>query len=188
MRNAMKNTATPLELYADLLTTWNKKLNLVSPNTIGQLWQRHIEDCTQLVQHIPAEKPVYDLGSGAGLPGLILSILGYEVTLVESDSRKCVFLQEAARVCGVHPTILNQRVETVAIPEGAVVTARAFAPLAELFKLSNGFRGDYVLLKGEQWQQEVTQASQKWDFGFAAHPSRSGPGFVLIINGLQERV
>ena len=86
-----------LRLYVDLLVKWNKKINLVGPATVADAWRRHILDSGQLMRWIsPKTRILADLGSGAGLPGLILAILGVpEVHLIESDARKCAFLQEA---------------------------------------------------------------------------------------------
>ena len=191
---AHRTSHEQLTAYATLLTEWNKKINLVSPNTIADLWERHIEDSKQLTEYLEINTPIIDVGSGAGLPGLILAIMGYEVTLIESDQRKCVFLQEAARVCGVAPTVLNKRVEEV---EGVnfvkgVITARAFAPLPELLKLTTNHKPlatQYVLLKGANVEAEIAEAKgQGWMFEHTLHKSRYGSGFVLIINNLQEKL
>ncbi len=94
-----RETLARLEAYADLLTRWSARINLVGRDTLVDLWRRHILDSTQLHRFIPnSARSLIDLGSGAGLPGLVLAILGVSgVELVEADSRKAAFLREAAR-------------------------------------------------------------------------------------------
>ena len=103
-----------LRLYVDLLKKWQKTINLVGKNTLEDAWDRHILDSAQLSAHIPQHATLLDIGSGAGFPGLVLAILrpDISVTLVESDTRKCVFMQTVAREthCG-NVTVLNDRVE-----------------------------------------------------------------------------
>jgi len=175
-----------LREYVDLLVQWNQRVNLVSPKSIPYIWDRHIADCVQLAEYLPKDKTIYDIGSGAGLPGMVLSILGFTIEMVESDQRKSVFLEEASRVSGVKPLVHNIRVENFKAALGGIITARAFAPLAELFKLTKHLRGDYVLLKGENAMAEISEAKKSWKFEHELHPSRTGSGFILIIKGLQE--
>src|SRR5262249_36211932 len=143
-----------LKKYVDLIRQWNKAINLVAPSTLDDIWNRHILDSVQLFAHI-GRGPVIDLGSGGGLPGLVLAMLGaaqnIQVTLIESDTRKCVFLAEAARTVGLEVSrgtqrlelgstqaqrgsvcIINDRIESVAGVTAPVITARALAPLKTL--------------------------------------------------------
>ena len=105
-----------LELFVTTLLKWNEKINLVAKATEEEIWNRHILDSAQLLKFIPDTKAkIVDLGSGAGFPGLVLAIMGYEnVTLIESDNKKSVFLQEAARITGTKVQIINERIENVA--------------------------------------------------------------------------
>ena len=139
------------------------------------------------------EKPLLDLGSGAGLPGLILSILGVaDVTLVDSDQRKCVFLAQAAREAGVRPTILPKRFDAaLAGREGAfgIVTGRAVAPLSRLAPvLKTALTADgYALLhKGASYRNELTEAQKSWTMRVLEIPSMTGSdGVLLKIWGLE---
>ena len=127
-----------LETYAQLLERWNRSINLVGRDTIGELWQRHFLDSAQLVSFLPPPPPdrprrVIDMGSGAGFPGMVLSLLGVgEVHLVESDRRKCAFLREVARSTGAQAQIHPVRIEHLESLKADVVTARALAPLDRL--------------------------------------------------------
>src|SRR6185295_1587237 len=86
----------------DLLQKWQRRINLVSAGTLPAVWQRHIVDSAQLAQYLPADAAdIVDLGSGAGLTGLILAIVAERsVHLIESDARKCAFLFDDARPTG----------------------------------------------------------------------------------------
>src|SRR5689334_9867686 len=92
--NVSRETLVRLRAYVDLLRRWNTRINLVGASTLADVWRRHILDSAQLIPHIdPAARTLVDLGSGAGLPGLILGILGVpEVHLIEADQRKAAFL------------------------------------------------------------------------------------------------
>lgn len=167
-----RETIERLRAYADLLCQWNPKINLVGPATLAELWPRHIIDSAQLIFHIPAQaKILVDLGSGAGLPGLILAILGFpeihlpEIHLIESDQRKCVFLREAARVTGVKVTIHPQRIEAVTPFAADIITARALAPLSQLLDWAAPFLAPQTIClfpKGKTAEDELTQARRQW--------------------------
>jgi len=137
-----RETLVQLQRYADLLQKWGKRINLVGPSTLDDIWRRHMLDSAQLWPHLPADTRVLvDFGSGAGFPGLVLAIMGVpEVHLIESNQRKCVFLREVARATGVNVTVHSTRIEAVAGFPAAVVTARALAILAILRALGRPFR------------------------------------------------
>ena len=103
------------EAYAALIVKWQKAINLVGPKTLADIWRRHFLDSAQLWSLIPpGARILVDLGSGAGLPGLVLALLGFpEVHLVESDRRKAVFLRESARELGLKVTVHAARAEAV---------------------------------------------------------------------------
>ena len=162
-----RETVDRLKIYADLLQTWNQKINLVSKSTIPDLWQRHIRDSAQLFPLLPpGAQTLLDLGSGAGFPGLVLSILGVpKVHLAESDQRKCAFLREAARVAGATLTVHAKRIEAIAPFPVDVITARALAPVSELLDLAAPFIGEntkLVFLKGQNVEVELTEAHKRW--------------------------
>ena len=88
--NVSRETEAKLEVYVKLLEKWQQRINLVSSKTLPYIWQRHILDCAQLTAYLPTKLGrIMDVGSGAGLPGIILAILTeFEVHLVESDTKK----------------------------------------------------------------------------------------------------
>ena len=119
-----------------------------------------------------------DLGSGAGLPGIVLAVLGApDVHLIESDQRKAAFLREAARACGATVTVHAQRSEAVAPLAADVVTARALAPLPDLLELAwrHVHGGTTCLfLKGRGAESELTLAREDWTMrvAMAGEPQR----------------
>ncbi|MCY4336914.1 MAG: 16S rRNA (guanine(527)-N(7))-methyltransferase RsmG, partial [Litoreibacter sp.] len=141
-----RETLERLEAYAALLMKWNQKINLVSPAILPELWTRHILDSAQVFKFFPeSPKSLCDIGSGGGLPGMILAILAQEkepeltTTFLESDRRKCAFLQTVAAQLALKTEIRSERIES-AEPVGAdVVSARALAPLPKYPSWSSWF-------------------------------------------------
>lgn len=188
-----RETWERLALYLDLLVRWNRAINLVGRSTLADPWRRHILDSAQLRAHIPrkAEKFV-DLGSGAGLPGLVLAILGCaHIHLVEADARKAQFLREAARATGTtNVSVECRRIETLAM-EADVVTARALAPLPRLLALAAPLlspRTICLFLKGRSAREELTEALQDWTMTSDLRPSLSDPdGRIIVLTRICRR-
>jgi 16S rRNA (guanine527-N7)-methyltransferase len=166
--NVSRETLERLDIYLALLEKWNRRINLVGRKTIADAWQRHFLDSAQLAGHIsPSVKTIVDLGSGAGFPGLVLAIMGagWNVHLVDSDQRKCVFLREVARqtdtVIEVHPNRIDQLPKV----EPDLITARALAPVGDLLQLSRNIvtpNTEFLFLKGRDVDVELTQAAKCW--------------------------
>jgi len=179
-----RETRERLGSYVALLVKWNAKINLVGPATLADVWRRHILDSAQIHGRVAAAGTLVDLGSGAGLPGLILALLGGPgVHLIESDARKCAFLHEAARVTGTAVTIHNKRIEVVPRFDADVVTARALAPLDQLLDHASRFltpAGKCVFLKGARQADELTAARKSWHMRVTEWPSLSDPSGVIL--------
>ncbi len=180
-----RETLARLEAYAELLTRWSARINLVGRDTIPDLWRRHILNSAQLWSLFPANaESVIDLGSGAGFPGLVLAILGAAgVELVEADSRKCAFLREAARITEVDVTIRPCRIQAVPPHPVDIVTARACAPLDRLLGIAELFLGpvsECLFLKGERVEDELTLARKHWTMTVRLCQSRSDPRGVVL--------
>ena len=186
-----RETLDRLQAYLDLLARWQKRINLVGPSTLNDPWRRHILDCGQLLRLWPeGAQRLVDLGSGAGLPGLVLAILGVpEVHLVESDQRKAAFLREAARASSVTVTVHGARSESVPPLAADVVTARALAPLSELLELAARHvhaRTTCLFLKGRAAASELTEAREHWTMNVATVGSLSDPeGQILLIREIR---
>ncbi len=187
-----RETQDRLETYAALLARWNRRINLVAANDLPRLWPRHIEDALQLMPFIPAgTDALTDLGSGGGLPGLVLAIAsGLPVTLVEADQRKCAFLREAARTVQARATIVASRIEDANLPRATLITARALAPLDRLLGLAAPHLapgGTCVFLKGASVQDELTVARRQWHMQASLSPSRTdAQGTILVVTDLER--
>ena len=179
-----RETHQLLEKYAALLIKWNAKINLVGSEE--NLWDRHLWDAYQLIQYIPRDAAhLIDLGSGAGLPGLVIAMaLPIQATLVERDQRKAAFLKEAARALSLkNVTILNADIADVEAMPYDVVTARALASLDELCALSVAFVGTNSIClfpKGERFATELEAARVNWQFEAQAHASATEPKAGII--------
>ena len=142
-----RETEERLAVYVDLLRRWQTIKNLVAPSTLPHVWTRHVADCAQLVPLAgPAARRWVDLGSGAGLPGLVVAIVLHDrpdtrVDLIESNERKCAFLREAVRATGARARVHLDRVDRV-LPrlDGAIdaIVSRALAPLPDLLAMGEG--------------------------------------------------
>jgi len=192
-----RETLARLESYADLLRRWQRSVNLVSPSTVPDLWRRHMLDSAQLWPLLPETRRLVDIGSGAGFPGLVLSILGVpEVHLIESDRRKAAFLAEAARVTAAPALVHAGRAEDPAVVAAVggpadVVTARALAPLPRLLEHAAPYLAQHtvcVFLKGRNVDQELTDAAISWTMAVDRVPSRSDPGGTVLRLGALGRV
>ena len=180
-----RETLARLEAYAELLTQWSARINLIGRGTVADLWRRHILDSAQLRPFIrDSVKSVIDLGSGAGFPGLVLAILGVPgIELVEADSRKSAFLREAVRITEADALIRPCRIEAVPRHLVDLVTARACAPLDRLLGLAEPFlapSSECLFLKGERVEEELTLARKGWTMTVSAHQSRSDPRGVVL--------
>lgn len=177
-----------LDSFAEILTRWNSRINLVSPRDLPHLWDRHIADSLQLASLIPpGGVRLADLGSGGGFPGLIIAIAtDADVTLIESDQRKAAFLREAARAAGARVTVLARRIEEVDIPPVQVVTARALAALPQLLDWSSRLLapdGFCLFLKGRNVDDELTSAAADWHMAISRLPSRTNADGTILKLG-----
>jgi len=190
-----RETLDRLDAYAALLVKWQARINLVSPRSLDSLWTRHFLDSAQLLPLVQTHRPGglparwLDLGSGAGFPGLVLAILGAgPVHLVESDRRKCSFLRQVIRSTGASAKIHQTRIESLAPCPVDLITARALAPLDRLLAYAQRFwheGSEAWLLKGEDWQEELTSCAQSWTVEAETFPSRTHPsGRILRVRSI----
>lgn len=176
-----RESCEALKAYAAVLLKWQQRINLIGPATAADFWHRHIADGLQLLpvlDRTPGPKTIVDLGSGGGVPGLVLAIARpeWKVHLVESNNKKAAFLLEAARLAGAKVAIHGGRIEALA-PEkmGRIdwVTARALAPLPGLLDLAFPLlkTGRALFHKGQDVDVELTAATKCWNMEFQRYPS-----------------
>jgi 16S rRNA (guanine527-N7)-methyltransferase len=178
--------------YEFLLKEWSNKMNLVAPSTLADVKTRHIMDSAQLEKYIPKNVNIIDLGSGAGFPGVVLAILGWNVTCIESVGKKTRFLTELKEKLNLpNLTIINDRIENYLskTPVNAgknVFTARAFAPLIKIFDYTYKTKCRLFLLKGREIDTEILTAKTKYKFDYKLYKSETGDGFIVCISNLKR--
>ncbi len=184
-----------LDLYDILLRKWQKTINLVSPATLPDLEVRHFDDSLQLVSLIPpTAKRLYDIGSGAGFPGLVLAMARPDiaVTLIESDQRKCVFLQTVSRETETPVKVETGRIEHMILPAPDVITARALADLTTLLEMTERWWSSWpecvlIFPKGANADEEVFAARTRFRFDLKTVPSQTNPAAkILILTHVQK--
>jgi 16S rRNA (guanine527-N7)-methyltransferase len=194
---AAASGATPaqmadLERFRVLLADRNEVMNLVGPATLPDFWSRHAWDSAQLLKLEPEARAWADLGAGAGLPGLVLAILGkgrlgFHVDLVESMTKRCKFLDEVVADLALPATVHNARAENLDLAV-EIVTARACAPLWRLLGyarpyLQSGATG--LFLKGQDVVSEMREAARYWEYEADVVPSKSDPrGRIVRVKRL----
>ncbi|MCF3974345.1 16S rRNA (guanine(527)-N(7))-methyltransferase RsmG [Paracoccus salsus] len=194
--NVSRETTDRLAAYESLIIRWNARINLVAPSTIANLRDRHIQDCLQIARHAQPDGGLWaDLGSGGGLPGIVLAIVfahtRTEFNLIESDQRKAAFLRTVIRELGLsRATVLPRRIEDVKPLKAAYVSARALAPLPRLMAYlmqHMAHDGEAWVMKGQRWQEELQAAKVEWNFNAEILPSQTMTGAAILkINGVQH--
>ena len=186
------NSKEKFAKYADILRDWSTRMNLVAPSTLSDIENRHFADSAQLANVLPTDMEIIDLGSGAGFPGVVLAILGWKVTCIESIGKKVTFLNELKTQLDLkNLTIFHGRVENF-FPAFLIkndkktgkfiITARAFAPLIKILDYVKGINCRLFLLKGREIENEIAVAKQKYKFDYKLVPSKTGDGFIIIID------
>jgi len=193
-----RETLERFKSYADLLARWQRRINLVSNATLSDTWHRHFLDSVQIEPYIPrANSEIWDVGAGAGFPGLALAVMGISnITLIESDVRKCAFLREAARVTETTVTIVNERMgPQISHPEDSaakpnIIVSSAVAPIAKFLDVvSNQIICNTccILHRGKRHKEELLAARRCWRFEHEVHASMTHPdGVILVLRNIQR--
>ena len=184
-----------LDIYIELIKKWQKNINLVSKNSVNDLWNRHVLDSAQLYSLLPAPKKglyIYDLGSGAGFPGMVLAIMGRkDIILCESNKRKCEFLKEVSRITNTNISIVNIRAQKLDGRSALAITSRALASLDALLEISMPIlreKGVCVFPKGRTWKEELTVAEKKFIINYNTVQSiTSSDSKKIIITKVRKK-
>lgn len=195
VKSVSRETVERLTVFHDLLLQWQDRMNLIAPSTRHEVWTRHIADSLQVFALKPEAYHHTDIGSGAGFPGIISAILmiergGGRVELIESNNKKCAFLQAAARALefkklNVDVVVHHGRIENVlnTLEQPDLLTARALASLDDLLRLTECMleQGTVGLFsKGKDHQLEIEKAQKMWRFDYNVSPSRFEDQSVLL--------
>ncbi len=177
---------TRLAQFVDLLREEAARQNLIAPSTLDEIWVRHIVDSAQLLEHVGETTGTWlDIGSGAGLPGIVVAILRDDpVELVEPRKLRTAFLQHCVDSLGLtNVTVHTAKVERTK-GRVAIVTARAVGTLDTIFRIAR-HRTDrstiWVLPKGRNAQSEVEDAQLFWQGSFHVEPSVTAPDSLIVV-------
>ena len=179
------DVSTKLLEYKKLLLDANQNMNLIGKSTIDDFDQRHFLDCVQIHEHMPEKnKLTVDLGTGAGLPGVLLSIIGYKnLHLVEKSPKKSAFLESCKLRLGLDCVIHNQPLAEVSLSNVQYIVARAFAPISKILNFTKKMVTDqtqYVLLKGRAYLEELKSVSNR-NFQWKDFPSITSDESRIIV-------
>jgi 16S rRNA (guanine527-N7)-methyltransferase len=183
-----RETLARLDRYAELLTEWQQRMNLVGPSTLPHIWDRHFRDSAQLLPLAGLGRHWLDIGAGGGFPGLVLAILdpNARLTLVESITKKCRFLEAVAAETGTarQVAVANVRIENLKAARFDIITARAAAALETLFEWGLRFAGPetrWLLPKGARVQEELASAAKRFHFQHELIASRTDSAARIVV-------
>ena len=189
--NVSRETLAKLAAYADMVAAEQVRQNLVSAATLSHFWARHIVDSAQLLDHARAHPaaaagPWLDIGSGAGLPGIVLATMNpAPIMLVEPRPLRAAFLDRVIAALGLrHATVIAAPLARVPVRYCAVVTARAVAPLPKLIAMAQPFTDlstIWLLPKGRNGRSELAMLPRPWQDAFTAQPSVTDPDSVILV-------
>ena len=187
--NDPKNVFKTLMEYKKILLNENHKMNLIGKSTIDDFDQRHIIDCIQIIKHMPdKKKQVMDIGTGAGLPGVLLSILGYQnLHLVEKSPKKSAFLEICKTQLGLNYKIHTKPIAEISGVNIDYITARAFAPIEKIITATKKIihkKTIYILLKGKSYLSELNLINPQ-KYSWQNYPSITSEESKIIVLGIK---
>ena len=185
--NDGKLILTKLTEYKKILLKENESMNLIGKSTIIDLDERHFLDCIQIVKYLPQhEKSVMDIGTGAGLPGIILSIIGFKnLHLVEKSPKKSSFLENCKLKLGLNYVVHNKSISELSNLNIDYITARAFASIEKIISMTKKIinkQTKFILHKGKSYLTELETINTQKYF-WVAHPSITSSESKIIIVG-----
>jgi len=184
-----------LESYVRLIKKSQESLNLIGRSTISNIWERHIIDSIQILNYLPKEKKnsfLLDVGTGAGLPGIVLAIMGrHDVILCEKSPKKSYFLKKVRKELSLNYTVHNRRIEDIIIKNVFIIVSRAYASISKLI-LSNmhliSKETILVIHKGKKYMEEIKDAKKIFFFSYKKFKSiTSNESVILKIENVEKR-
>ena len=180
---------TKLTEYKKILIKENENMNLIGKSTIIDLDERHLLDCIQIVKYLPQhEKSIMDIGTGAGLPGIILSIIGFKnLHLVEKSPKKSSFLENCKLRLGLNYVVHNTSISEISNLNVDYITARAFASIEKIISMTKKIinkKTKFILHKGKSYLTELETINTQKYF-WATHPSITSSESKIIIMGMK---
>ena len=193
-----RETFQCLEEYENIIINGNKKLNLIGKSTVKNIWERHILDSYQAIDFIDKKSDeLFDLGSGAGFPGLILSIatkdkkIPIKVKLIEKSIKKADFLKKTIKKLNLNAEVICENIlEDGKNISGEFFIARAFKPLPVILKLMHNQATNFkkfIIFLGKNGKKELLHASKTWDIQYKQSVSiTSSDSLIIEINKLKK--
>ncbi len=171
--------------YKKILIKENESMNLIGKSTIEDLDERHFLDCIQIFKYLPHhEKSLMDIGTGAGLPGVILSIIGFRnLHLVEKSPKKSLFLENCKLRLGLNYKVHNKSISEISSLNIDCITARAFASIEKIISMTKKIinrKTKFILLKGRSYLNELEVINSKKYF-WETHPSITSNESKIIV-------
>ena len=184
LNDVSRETSAKLHRFAELLIEENMRQNILAPNDVAHIWDRHILDGAQLLR-LGQPGSWCDIGSGPGLPGLVIAILGGQpMTLVEPRRLRVEFLHRAIADLGLAEVTVEPRKIEAVTGSFDNVTARAVAKMSKLFAIARHVTHDgtkWVLPKGESVKSELDEVRLSWQGSFRLVPSQTHPKSAIVI-------
>ena len=186
-----RETLQKLNKYHEFLIENNKKMSLISKNTEKIAVKRHYEDCAQLIKYIDkTDKTILDVGTGAGLPGIILEIIkndydmSFSTHLVEKSPKKGKFLEKANSFLDLDLKIHNCDVNSMNKKEFTTLISRAFKPMRTFLEIISNAQLKFkkiIMMKGENFMDEFIEAKKYFEINCDIHESMTNPGSKLFV-------
>ena len=191
--NLNKTQVEKIEFFIISIINYNQHTNLVGKSTIENFWDRHVLDCLQLTKYINNKKlKILDLGTGAGLPGVLLSIVGYQnLLMVDSIKKKTDFVKKIIKELSLSAKIQNKRIEKAPISQHDIIVSRALAPLTKLLTYARMYSNKNttsLFLKGRNVNNEINKTMKEFFFDFEKIESiSSGDGCILQVKNIKAK-
>jgi 16S rRNA (guanine527-N7)-methyltransferase len=184
-----RETMTDFKIYYDMLFDWNQSISLMKLSDWEDFYNRHILDSIQMSEIIDRNLKVIDFGSGGGIPGIPLSIIGFNVIMIESILKKVTFLKQVVNKLQLSAHVISNRIENTKLEESVTITARALTSLTNLFSYMENVSRETigVFLKGRTLEMEIKEAQKDWLFDFEIYNSITGDGYIIKIKNLSRK-
>ena len=199
--NVSRETCNQLESYISLIQRKSKEINIISKKNSEKddIRQRHIIDCAQIIDFVDINSnTTYDLGSGAGLPGLVVAIvmknlkIDMKVSLFEKSYHKCVFLKDVSKELNLNTEVIQKDIFKLKNMETGTVMSRAFKPMPLVLNLVNeNFKRfkNIIFFMGKNGKKVLEETLQHWDLDYVEKKSLTNEGsFILNIKKIKKRL
>ena len=199
--NVSRETCNDLEYLISMIQKKNKEINIISKKIYEKdhIRERHILDSAQIIDFIDLNtNSTYDLGTGGGMPGLIIAIVmkklknSMKVNLCEKSYHKCVFLKEVSRKFNLNTEIIQKDIFTVKNIETGTIMSRAFKPMPTILDLVNHNFKKYkniVLFMGSSGRKILKETLKEWDLDYEEKTSlTNNDSFILNIKKIKKNI